>query len=57
MDDEELKAAGRKLAQKVRELEDMSAAHALQRTEMKAERDALREEIGNIAQAIRQQGR
>lgn len=57
MSEEEVKAAGRKLAQKVRELKDMTTAHQGQRAEMKAERTALRDEIETIAQTIRQQGR
>ena len=57
MTEDDVLVAGRKLATKVRELEDMSADHALKRTEMSNARDALREEIGNIAQTIRQQGR
>jgi hypothetical protein len=57
MTDDELRAAGRKLATLVRELADMSADHALKRTEMKTRRDEKREEIETLAQSIRQQGR
>lgn len=57
MSEQEVKDAGKKLAQKVRDLKDMTTQHQGQRAEMKAERTALRDEIDAIAQTIRQQGR
>ena len=57
MSEQEVKDAGRKLAGLVRELKDMTTKHQGVRTEMKAERTALREEMEAVAQTIRQQGR
>ena len=57
MSEKELKDAGRKLAEKVRELKDLTTEHQGIRVEMKDERTALRDEIDAIAQTIRQQGR
>jgi predicted nucleic acid-binding Zn-ribbon protein len=54
---EELEAAGKKLAEKVRELEEMKEDHAEQRTEMQENRKALEAEISSIASTIRQHGR
>ena len=57
MSDAELKAAGKKLAQKVRELEDMKKEHAEESTARAADRKALQDEISAIASTIRQHGR
>jgi hypothetical protein len=57
MTEDELREAGRKLANLVQDLATMTAAHALQRTEQATERKELRERIDNVAQSIRQQGR
>ena len=54
---EELEAAGKKLAEKVRELELMKQDHAEARTEMKDARDVLEGEISAIASTIRRHGR
>lgn len=57
MSDTELKAAGRKLAQKVRELEDMKKEHAEDATERSHDRKTLQDEVLAIASTIRQHGR
>jgi hypothetical protein len=57
MSEEELKAAGRQLAQKVRELAVLRADHAEERKEHKLAEDRLASEIEGIAETIRTQGR
>ena len=54
---DELEAAGKKLAEKVRELEVMKEAHAAERAEAKEEREQLEADISSIASMIRQHGR
>jgi hypothetical protein len=53
----EVKDAGRKLAAKVRELEDLELEHKELREEQRAERKTLKEAISAIARTVRQQGR
>jgi hypothetical protein len=57
MSEEEIKDAGKKLAQLVRDLKDLTTKHQGLRAEMKAERTAVREEMDAVATSIRQQGR
>ncbi len=57
LSEDELKKAGKKLAGKIRELEDLEAEHKELREEQKAERTKLKGEIAAIATTIRQQGR
>jgi len=57
MTDAELKAAGSKLAQKVRELEDMKKEHAEEATERSNDRKGLQDEVSAIASTIRRHGR
>lgn len=51
MSADELKAAGRTLATKIRELEEMEQEHAEERKDRKEERDALRKQIASMASA------
>jgi hypothetical protein len=57
MAQDEVLTAGRKLAAKVRDLEQLEEEHKAAREEQRAERTKLREEIGAIASTIRTQGR
>jgi hypothetical protein len=57
MSDVELKAAGKQLAQKVRELEDMKREHAAEAKERSEDRAGLQAEVSAIASTIRQHGR
>jgi hypothetical protein len=57
MSDAELKKAGTKLAEKVRELEDMKKEHAEEATMRSNDRKGLQDEISAIASTIRSHGR
>jgi hypothetical protein len=57
MTDEELKAAGHKLAAKQGELEDLKARHSEEKSEMRAAEKRLAGEVSAIASTIRTQGR
>jgi hypothetical protein len=57
MTEEELRAAGRRLAAKCLELREMTRRHSAERTEQAEARKALREEIGNLSETIASQGR
>jgi len=57
MSAEEMQAAGQKLAEKIRELEDLKKVHTKERTTMKKDRDKLATEVSAIASTIRQHGR
>lgn len=54
---EELEAAGKKLAEKVRELEELKKAHDAERKDMSEDRKKLEGEISSIASTIREHGR
>jgi predicted nucleic acid-binding Zn-ribbon protein len=54
---EELEAAGKKLAEKVRELEELKEQHEEGRKFMSEARKKLEGEISSIASTIRQHGR
>jgi hypothetical protein len=57
MSEDELRSAGRELAVKVAELEELEADHAEIRKAQRKERDGLKKKIAAIASTIRQQGR
>lgn len=57
MSQDEVSKAGRTLAAKIRELEEMEADHGEERKMKKAERDSLRGSIAAIASTIRAMGR
>lgn len=57
MSDEELRAAGKRLAKLLNEARLMEEDHATVRAEQKVERDKLRDQIDALAQTIREQGR
>lgn len=57
MSEAEVFEAGKKLAQKVRELEEMEVEHDKERKGFREEETALKEEIAAIASTIRSQGR
>ena len=57
MSDEELRAAGQRLAKLLNEARLMEEDHATVRAEQKVEREKLRDQINALAQTIREQGR
>jgi F0F1-type ATP synthase membrane subunit b/b' len=57
MSDEELKKAGREMANLVHLLEDMEEEHAETNKEYREERDRVRKELSALASTFRQQGR
>ncbi len=57
LSEDEMKAAGLKLAHKVRELEELEVEHDKERKAMREGEKGLREEIAAIASTIRSAGR
>ena len=57
MSEEETRDAGIDLAQLIRELEELEAAHSASRKDQAAEREMLRNRIAAIASTIRSAGR
>lgn len=54
---DELQEAGRTLAARVKELEDLKALHTEKKTEMRADEKRIAGQIASIASTIRTQGR
>jgi hypothetical protein len=57
MSDAEVTAAGRKLAELIRERTELKNEHAAARADMKAQRELLDQEIAAVASTIRSHGR